>query len=220
MDGRPNKGRRTEMPKDTIHDIQNSLDSLKDQYRKRKNDYRRWRYEALASAMKIVVELRKGGDFPAKLRRLQKRLVKSGSRSSSLTAAVLAYITGGRSENAFKIAWKWARVIEFLHDHKKVKIARLAKEIGLGGGIESLAREAAKENPRRNTRSTKSDRERRSQPSSRDIRFRIESRTAVRLKSIKSGTKVRLFGIRTSVRGLTPGAIIEVRKFKAFDSEA
>jgi hypothetical protein len=163
--------------------------------------------------MKIVVSLRNDQrDLPMMLRRVQKRLTDPPQDASNLTATILAYVTGAKSESALKIVWKHARVLEYLHDHKKVPLAHLAREFRIRGGIEKLALKAAQECPRRTKRQKNMPTSERSSPASAELRCSVRPKVAYKLRSLATGTEVRLVGIRTAVRGLTPGAIIALRK--------
>jgi len=67
----------------------------------------------------------------------------------NIVTEVLAYaMSGDRSEKKRKVAWKRARAVEYLHS-SGVRLIDLEKEIVRRGGIESLVREASKQEPRR-----------------------------------------------------------------------
>jgi hypothetical protein len=201
------------MPKQSLEAIEEALVSLRKEYRKRRTDYHESRYEMLGTAMKIVVEIRDDeAHLPKMLRRLRARPRNPRQRESNLTDTVVEYVTSPSTENGFKIAWKYARVLEYLHDHKKVPLAHLAREIKLRGGIEKLTRKATKEFPRRNKHPTNKEASKSSNRASAELRCSIRPKVAKKLRSIATGTEVRLIGIRTAVRGFTTGAIVEVRK--------
>jgi hypothetical protein len=128
------------------------LKQLKSQYADELEGSRRRKYDILGRAMPIVNEYRLNpGAVKAFLKlpgavRLQKNSRKS---QSWITASVFAYITGAKSEDALKIVWKRARVLEHLHDYHGVSPGDIAEEIRRRGGIEAVARLAAKEDPRR-----------------------------------------------------------------------
>ena len=68
---------------------------------------------------------------------------------SWLAKAVMVYVTDAKSENAKKLAWKRARVVEHLHDFHGVPVGKIAAEIRKRGGVEAIARLAAEEDPLR-----------------------------------------------------------------------
>jgi hypothetical protein len=61
----------------------------------------------------------------------------------------MVYVTDAKSENAKKLAWKRARVVEHLHDFHGVPVGKIAAEIRKLGGVEAVVRLAAEEDPLR-----------------------------------------------------------------------
>ena len=116
------------------------LKKLKRDYSNERKGYRDRQYDILADTMAIVVELR--SDQSA----VKAFLKLSGKKSPKetlekyenwLTSAVIAYVTGAKSENAIKLAWKRARGLEHLHDFHGISTENIAAEIRTCGGIEA-----------------------------------------------------------------------------------
>jgi hypothetical protein len=128
------------------------LKKLKREYSDEKEGYHYRQYDILGETMAIVVGIR--SDEPAVkafLRLSGKKIppAKSKKVEDWLTAAVVAYVTAAKSQNAVKLAWKRARVLDHLHDVHGIPPEEIADQIRSRGGIESIAKEAIKENPRR-----------------------------------------------------------------------
>jgi hypothetical protein len=104
----------------------------------------------LAQAMSAVVEFRSDQSALEGFLRLSEaeRPKKDGGKSKSwITTAVVVYVTNAKSENAKKLAWKYARILEHLHDFHQIPIHDIPAEIRDRGGIEAVVRLAAEENP-------------------------------------------------------------------------
>jgi len=201
------------MSKHGVDAVKEALDLLRADCRRRRSDYRNWKYELLASTMKVAVELRSEANLPKFLRPWRSKLLDGSSQvAASLTASVLAYVTGARTPNSVKLAWKYARVLEYLHDKKKVPLAHLAREMKVRGGIERLTGLAAQENPRRKKNDVGDFRKNASVITSDLLLCKIGSKMKRKIRSLDTGTVLKLIGVRTTVRGLTAGAIFEVRK--------
>jgi hypothetical protein len=124
------------------------LKKLKRDYNSELKGYHDRQYEILADTMAIVVELRSDQSaIKAFLKLSGKRPSKTNLEKSEnwLTSAVVAYVTGAKSENAIKLAWKLARGLEHLHDFHGISPENIAAEIRTRGGIEALASLAAEE---------------------------------------------------------------------------
>lgn len=73
---------------------------------------------------------------------------KAKRQKRALDAEVMAFLAGAKSNAQRKLAWKRARAVSYLHE-QGVKNADLAAEIRERGGIEKVARLAAKHTPRK-----------------------------------------------------------------------
>jgi hypothetical protein len=69
--------------------------------------------------------------------------VQSQSRSW-ITVAAVSFVTHNR-----QLAWKGARVLDYLYDVRKIPLDNIAQEIREQGGIEKILKIAAEEDPRR-----------------------------------------------------------------------
>lgn len=128
------------------------LKKLKSDYNNERKGYRYRQYEILANTMAIVIELRSDGSAVKAFLKLSGKKnppTKSKKIEEWLTAAAVAYVTAAKSENAIKLAWKRARVLDHLHDVHGIPPEEIADAIRSRGGIEAIAKEAVKENPRR-----------------------------------------------------------------------
>jgi hypothetical protein len=128
------------------------LKKLKRQYNDEKKGYHQRQYDILGNTMAIVVELRSDESAVKTFLKFsgnKNRPTKSKKTEEWLTAAVVAYVTGAKSENAIKLAWKRARVLDHLHDVDGIPPEKIADAIRSRRGIEAIAKEAARENPRR-----------------------------------------------------------------------
>jgi hypothetical protein len=78
----------------------------------------------------------------------EKVVAKIGKRKNrNLTQAVLIYVTKAETKADRKKVSKYARALDYLAD-KETEITKIPEAIKKGGGIESLARKAAKELPK------------------------------------------------------------------------
>jgi hypothetical protein len=85
-----------------------------------------------------------------------KKLPKSSGTElrKNLTASLICYITRAKSENQVKQVWKQSRALDYLVYDQGVKPEHVAIEIKQRGGIEAIAKVAAKEKPRRKRQKT------------------------------------------------------------------
>jgi hypothetical protein len=127
------------------------LRKLQREYSGERRGYRDRQYQILAETMAIVVEIRGDEAATKAFSQLSKKVRPAGSQDSKswITGAAVAYVTGAKSENAIKIAWKRARGLDHLHDFHGIPPEDIAAEIRKRGGIEAVARIAAEEDPRR-----------------------------------------------------------------------
>jgi hypothetical protein len=127
------------------------LRKLQREYSGERRGYRDRQYQILAETMAIVVEIRGDEAATEAFSQLSKKVRPAGSQDSKswITGAAVAYVTGAKSENAIKIAWKRARGLDHLHDFHGIPPEDIAAEIRKRGGIEAIARIAAEEDPRR-----------------------------------------------------------------------
>jgi len=130
------------------------LKKLKLAYLRERKGYRETQYQILAGAMSIAVDLRSNRESRERFLRLSgAKSPKAGSKGKSgwITRAVVGFVTSAKSENQIKLSSKRARVLEFLYDTHNVLPKDIPAEIRKQGGIEAIARLAAKVNPRRAT---------------------------------------------------------------------
>jgi hypothetical protein len=94
------------------------LKKLKRDYGNERKGYRDRQYDILADTMEIVIEIRRDEAAAEAFSRLSEKMRPTGSQDSKswITGAAVAYVTGAKSKNAIKIAWKRARVLDHLHD--------------------------------------------------------------------------------------------------------
>lgn len=122
------------------------LKKLKRQFKKERKGYREAKYQILASAMAEVVKLRSDEDeleaFIAATG-AERPTVERQSRSW-ITVAAVSFVTHNR-----QLAWKGARVLDYLYDIRKIPLDNLAQEIREQGGIEKILKIAAEDDPRR-----------------------------------------------------------------------
>ena len=113
------------------------IDALRAEYRDEKKGYRLMQYVVLAQTMNAVLELRENPDtLKMFLKRANARAPKSGADGQSwITTAVVKYVTGTTKG----LAWKRARVLEYLYDQglSTFEIPFKLKELG---GIERVLR--------------------------------------------------------------------------------
>jgi hypothetical protein len=128
------------------------LKKLKTDYKNERKGYRYRQYEILANTMAIVIELRSDESAVEGFLKLSGKKIeptKAKKLEDWLTSAVVGYVTGAKSENAVKLAWKRARVLDHLHDDHAIPPGEIADAIQSRGGLEAVATSAAQENPRR-----------------------------------------------------------------------
>jgi hypothetical protein len=126
------------------------LQKLKRDLKNERKGYNDSKRLILAQAMSAVVEFRSDQSALEGFLRLSEaeRPKKDGGKSKSwITTAVVVYVTNAKSENAKKLAWKYARILEHLHDFHQIPIDDIPAEIRDRGGIEAVVRLAAEENP-------------------------------------------------------------------------
>jgi hypothetical protein len=128
------------------------LRKLRRQFKAKRTGYHGHVHETMARAMGVILKLRSSNRSLRRFLKLTKveRTVSRDDQSQSwITQAVMVYVTDAKSENAKKLAWKRARVLDHLHDFHGVPVEKIAAEIRKRGGVEAVVRLAAKENPRR-----------------------------------------------------------------------
>lgn len=131
----PNKNRiDLEMPNDAM-----KLNNFKKEYKKMRRGYREALYGFMCDIMSMSIEIRQD-----KNRRLAIRDTIFIKKNNELTLGILRYVTGATGKNKSKTADKWARVMNFLHYELHIDPPDFPAEIKRQGGIEKLAREAAK----------------------------------------------------------------------------
>jgi hypothetical protein len=142
----------------------------------------------------------------------------NGAKKTWITEAAFSFVC--RNE---KQGWKAARVMEFLHDVKKVPIDELADQMKKLGGIERIVRMAAKEDPRKpsgeedDNTSSNEDHETSSNEDYDDawdeptdgeseegknysqVVIRMNSTSLAKLRSTKADRRVKLIGVRLNV---------------------
>lgn len=122
------------------------LKKLKRQFQKERKGYREAKYQILASAMAEVVKLRSDEDELEAFivaTGAERPTVESQSRSW-ITVAAVSFVTHNR-----QLAWKGARVLDYLYDVREISLDNIAQEIREQGGIEKILKIAAEEDPRR-----------------------------------------------------------------------
>jgi hypothetical protein len=137
------------------------LQKLKLEYSGERRGYRDRQHEILAETMAIVIEIRRDKATAKAFSRLSEKVRPKGSQDSKswITGAAVAYVTGAKSKNAIKIAWKRARVLNYLHDFHGISPKNIAVEIRERGGIEAIIRLAAEEDPLRPKSSSDDEKE-------------------------------------------------------------
>lgn len=116
-----------------------ALDDLRREYKKIRRGYRASLYGIMRDVMFMVTELRVD-----RKRRLALKDKINFKKKSDLTLATLRYITGTTGKKRSKTADKRARVMNFLYDELHIEPPDFPTEIKRRGGIEKIAREAAK----------------------------------------------------------------------------
>jgi hypothetical protein len=133
----------------TSKNLLETLDWIRDAWEGRRAQL----YGLMAKAWVIVLLLR--GDT-----KLQKKFMLrakiTASNKEKIVTEVMAYITRAKTESARKMAWKYGRVLEFLHD-RGIKSGKMAAEISDRGGIEEIYDQAAELTPRRESKSSKTE---------------------------------------------------------------
>jgi len=136
---------KSEPKSDTIAKIQ----TLQKQFKKVRSGYREDIRRITCEAYKVAIKIRKSStkkknfcELAGIRRRVQLR------KGFDIARSVMVYVMGARTKSQLQLAWKRTRAVQYLHDDG-VKLIDLEAEIRKRGGLESVAREAAKKDPRR-----------------------------------------------------------------------
>jgi Mg-chelatase subunit ChlI len=119
------------------------LNALRSEYQQLENGYNESLYDVLQQAAASIETLQKKPKFAKKV---LKEISKRKNRDLALT--VVTFITGAKTKEAKKRASKFARALTYLTNVKNVAADDIAKVLKDAGGIEKLARAAAKETPK------------------------------------------------------------------------
>jgi hypothetical protein len=128
------------------------VQQLKRDFKNERRGYRDSKRLILAQAMSAVVEFRSNDSALEEFLELSGAERPKGDFSKSnswITTTVIVYVVNAKSENARKLAWKYVRILEHLHDFHRIPIEEIPAEIRDRGGIEAVVRLAAEENPLR-----------------------------------------------------------------------
>jgi hypothetical protein len=128
----------------------NELEKLKWQFQEQLNGYRQAKYQIYASTMAEVVKLRADEDELAAFLATAdiERPEIEPQNKNWITLAAVSFVTHNK-----QLAWKGARVLDYLYDIKKVPLNKLASKIRKLGGIEKIVKIAAEKDPRRKAES-------------------------------------------------------------------
>ena len=130
------------------------LKKLKLAYLRARKGYRETQYTILADAMAVAVDLRSNANARSRFFKLSGATfpkVGSKGKNSWITRAVVKFVTSAKSDNQIKLCSKRACVLDFLYDTHNVLPKNIPEEIRKRGGLEAIARLAAKVTPRRAT---------------------------------------------------------------------
>jgi hypothetical protein len=117
--------------------IRVELRKLHKLYESASEGYRSSTYDLLQQSAYRAVHLRKDP-------KLECEMAKDSKGTKDPIAVVCAFLVGGEASSRQKQASKFAIVLRYLLDKKKIKPAKIAKALKSFGGIEKIARKAAK----------------------------------------------------------------------------
>jgi hypothetical protein len=127
----------------TVTELIQCLNTLRSDYRKLDKKYNARLYAILGRAAASIEALKKA---PKVSKKVLKHIGERKNRDLALT--VVTFLTGAKTEYGRQRASKFTRALTYLTDVKQVAADDIAKAIKDAGGIEKLARTAAKETPR------------------------------------------------------------------------
>jgi hypothetical protein len=120
------------------------LNLMSVEFKKALRGYRRQQYETMERAQRMIVRLRQNKDLCRDFVRTVKKSKKESAggkprrqKTFSLATEVVALATGAQSRQARQVAWKRARVLNYLRE-TGVKVGETAKAIEAQGGIEKI----------------------------------------------------------------------------------
>ena len=170
-------------------DTVGQLAKLRQAYKTEHRGFRQKQYEILAEAMSIAVKLRK--DPEGQLAFAKKAGIPFKSEDGRLpkdwlTIEVIAFVMNARTAAGRKLAWKRARVMNFLVDHCEVKPEHIRSELTRRGGLETVVGLAARKKPLRVQTSLKKEVARAS--------LKLDPTLFKKLKKWPAPSRVRLIG--------------------------
>jgi hypothetical protein len=198
------------------------IDSLQGQHKKVVTRHRLFVYRMMADAASVIVLFRKSKGLEKKF----KRHAKLGTIKKGIATEVLAFIMQATTMRARQLAWKRARVIDYLLD-QGVKPAAIKAELKQRGGLEAVCKLAALEAPRRSPKSVgkkKSDSLRRELITLEDGAERETQRVPVTIPNnrwITIPVRIRL-SEQDALNEMVPGskAIMKIARIQEGDAQA
>jgi hypothetical protein len=130
----------------TSKNIFETLDSIRDAW----GGVHKARYRLMGHCWKVVLLLRRDKERKGEFIRRAKLKAKKGKKNN-IAEAVIGYMMRAKTASDKKMAWKYSRVLQFLHD-QGVRPNRMQREIEARGGIEKICEEAIKQAPRRKSK--------------------------------------------------------------------
>ncbi|MBR0795643.1 hypothetical protein JQ615_09610 [Bradyrhizobium jicamae] len=124
------------------------LKSIRESYSGEKEGHRYRLIVLMVSAFTAFQKLKADTTRVASFYKEAGTKVSGRSKPVNLLKEVMAYIAGANSDSGKKLAWKRARVLEYLDD-KGIPAEKMAAKITKYGGIEKTYKIAARKTPRR-----------------------------------------------------------------------
>jgi hypothetical protein len=121
---------------------------LKKHCKKIRAGYRQQQYDAMALALPMILELKGDDELERKFLKEIGATRHQSKKQINVATEYMVHVLEATSETMRKIAWKQARVIEFLHT-ERIESARIAAEIKARGGINAVLKQATVHDPRR-----------------------------------------------------------------------
>jgi hypothetical protein len=154
-----------------------SLKKLRTEFKEVDQRYHEGIYNILQEAAVIWCGLK------GKANRLSKVLAKiKAEDQEDGVGAIVKFITNAKTGLQTQRAWKFSRALTFLLEHEGIPAESIAKVLRERGGVEKVAREAAKYDPR--TQSPRS----RAQP----LRINLSAGVAKKIQKMQPGSAIKL----------------------------
>jgi len=182
------------------------LDALKSEYTEERLDHRDFINRMVSDALGVTICLKKSS---TKRQKLEDYLGTSDRKK--LPSRVMRFIMGASTKNQKRLADKRARAMSYLHDELGVSPKDVPEAIRENGGIEKLARMAAKRkrsepsDPAKRSKehtpgiansTTRGSSKKATNDNERQFSLKLPPKLAAKLAGFDEGAEVKMYGVK------------------------